>query len=855
MATTFPSRATALGLAALVVVFFPVLFFGRVISPMDVIQNRPPWDAYHHPVEVSNAGLVDPATAYLPLMETARRDGTGTALFNPYLSCGTAGTLAWNCGLLTPAVAPFLPWLDPARFATAMVLVKLLLALGGTWLLLRRLGLGETPAAVGAVSFALAAPVAALWLWPAGATWAALPLLLWALDRTARSTGPWRTAAVTTVAALVFLSGGSAGATILGLALAASWVLARTLSAGWEGLPGRLGACAASGLAALAILAPSLGLFLAGTRSTGALDATPHRQGLGLTAVRLLVDPFVLGDPRRETFTPPTGLEGVGYADLALTVGWITAALALLGLASRRRGTGFWAAAAGAGILVLSWTPAARLLGLVPGLAHVPPWRIAPVVALTLAVLAAHGTAALEALRPAPWARRLLPLLGLAVVLQQGLLAGHLLTWLRPGEAVPPWTPGLRFLAEKTSGTTARVAPLGEVLLPDTAQWFGLEDLRSRFASTTAYRRLLATIDPQSWDRRGRSLRLNPATIELTHPYLAALGARWILEDPRYQLVDLALAQETVEIEPRRGLLGPFRRGTRRAAVQEIAIPERCSRLALNATSRGEPVAGSLAVRLEGHGAVLGSWTVDAAALAREGSAWLDLPPGLDPGELHRLVVEPRITAGRIWLRRTTDPSSLRGDLTWGRREIRGDLALSLDLSGYVTAWEDRDLRIWENRRALPRFWTVERTIPGDLDTLLDADPPLDLATVAVVPPGRAGAAGLSETRGKGGEPARIHIRRTAPDGWSVRVQSARPVLLVSSLPAVPALWRVEIDGSPGEWFPVNALFLGVPVPGGDHRVEVAAGLPPGWWLLAGAGLAALAGFLAVARGRGEETA
>ncbi len=857
VAATFPSRATALGLAALVVVFFPVLFFGRVISPMDVIQNRPPWDACHHPVEVSNAQLVDPATAYLPLMKTARRDGTATAVFNPYLSCGTVGTLAWNAGLLTPAVAPFLPWLDPARFASAMVLVKLLLALVGTWLLLRRLGLGETAAAVGAVASALAAPLSALWLWPSSATWAALPLLLWALDRTARSARPWRTAAVTAGAMFVFLAGGSATATVLGLALATVWTVARVPGGGRTGAAGRLAAIVASGLVALAVLTPSLGLFMTGARATGALEATPHRVGLGLIAVRLLVDPFALGDPRRETFSPPAGLQDVGYAELALTVGWITAALALLGLASRRRGTGFWAAAGGAAFLVLAWTPAARVLGLVPGLAHVPPWRTAPVVALAAAVLAGHGVAALEELGLPVWTRRMLPWLGLAIILQQGLLAGHLLTWLRPKEAIPPWTPGLRFLAEKTAGTTARVAPLGDVLWPDTAQWFGLEDVRSRFASTRAYRRLLGAIDPQVWDHHDRNLRLNPATIELTHPYLGALGARWVLEDPRYELVDLSLAQETLEIEPRGALLGPLRARTRDPVIQELQLPPHCSRIALNATSQGQRAEGDLRIRLESADGrtLLADWTVAAPRLAREGSAWLDLPARLDTGTVHRLVVEPRITSGRIWLRRTSNPSSLRGTLTWGRRTIRGDLGLSLDVSGYVKAWEGRDLRIWENRRALERFWTVDRAVTGDLDTLLQADPPLDLASVAVVPPGHEALAARLQEPGGTGEPATVSIRRKTPGSWSVRVQSSRPVLLVSSLPAVPPLWRVVIDGSPVEWLTVDAVFMGVPVPQGDHRVEVTAGLPLWWRVACGLGLASMLGFVGLAIPRRREAA
>ena len=212
-------------------VFFPTLCFDDLISPQATVFSAPPWRAELHPVEVTNPELTEPASALLPLAAAAHRDGLSTAVWNPYLSAGAPGTATWSNGLLTPAVLPFLPWLDPALLPNAMVLVKLLLSLAGMFLFLRSLGLEETAASVGAAAFALAGPLTTSWLWPASATWAALPLLLWDLDRTLVGDHPWRKVPAAVAAWLVFLSGGPPGTTAPG-AWAASSAGANSVASG-----------------------------------------------------------------------------------------------------------------------------------------------------------------------------------------------------------------------------------------------------------------------------------------------------------------------------------------------------------------------------------------------------------------------------------------------------------------------------------------------------------------------------------------------------------------------------------------------------------------------------------------------
>jgi len=838
----FPVLTLAALLLALTVVFFPALFFGRVISPMDTVESRLPWRNLGRPVEVANPELEEPAIHYLPLAALARR-GPGTAVWNPHVACGTAGYLSWDAGIVAPTTLLSLPLADAVHLPNAMVLLKLLLAFLGTWLLARGEGAGEVAAVTGASVYALALPLAGRWLWPASATAAALPLLLWTLARVLRSGRPWRWGLPSALAWLAFLAGGDPAVTASGLYLLAAWVLYLCIARRTGRRRGfRVTAVAAA--LALAILAPSLGMYLAMDHAGAVGPAAPPHAGLGVQALRLLVEPLALGDPRTETFAPPAGLEGLQLHDLAIGTGSIAIALALLGLASRHRGTAFWAVAGGAGFLPILWSPAARLLGLLPGLQRAGPWELAAIPALATAMLAAAGIEAMAGIIRSPALRPWAVLLPAAIILQQGTAAGHLLTWLAPSDAVLPVTPAIRFLEGAGRNGPWRIAPLGDLLIPDTAQCFGLEDIRASRGATPAYVRLLRSVDPQSFGHYGSGLRLNPATADLTHPYLMALGPRFLLENPGFHLVEFSLGQHTLEIEPRNATIGPLSPRRSDLISQELHFPRGACRLALNATPRGSSVDGTLDLAL--YDEILdrpaGRWTVNATALAEEGFLWLNLPRDLATAHRILLTIRPNLSSGRLWLFRTNETSALDGPLFWGERPVAGDLGLSFDTSGYVEVADGPDLRIWENRRAAPRFWIVRSVLPGTLDTLVEAEIPLNLQNVAVVDgeTARALAVGVQPSPARQAE--QLALAEWAPDRYELRSKLASPGLLVASIPSRPSLWRAAIDGRPVELFEVDGLFLGLRLPAGEHVLTLRATLPRAWLALSALGLAGLIG-------------
>gem|GEM_PF-1069487 len=837
----FPLLTVGVGLLAAVVVFFPSLFFGRVISPLDTVLTRPPWQATHHAVEVTNPELETAATTFVPRLLEARRSGLSTAVWSPHRACGGPGTMALSGGLLSPLVGPLVPWLAEANLLNGIVLGKLLLAFAGSLALQRRLGRSEAAAAVGAVAFALAGPLTARWLEPASATAAALPLLLWAVDRCVGSTGPLCALPVATVAWLVLLTGGDSEGAAVAVTATAAWALFRAASGGpfpSLGLRG-LAAALVALLLALLILAPALALDRdTFDRASAAPD--PQARGWGLWVPRLLVDPMAWGDPRQDTFEPPRDVGATTFAACCLTPGMVALGLALVGAAWRWPGRLLWVGGAALPLAAIAWTPLSRLVESLPGVSSAT--ALAPLAALALSTLAAAGCDRLLPFAPGRTGRVLASSLAAAVVLEQGLLAGHMLAFLPPKAATLRPTPALDLVRSRLASRPDRTAPLQDVLWPDTAAALRLDDVRTRGRVQDPYRRWLETFDPQVWGHFGTVLRLNAPTLDVGHPYLHALGARFLMEPPGLRVLEYTLGRAAVEVEGEPDRVGPLSGGE---VVQELGLPAGCSRLGLLASSGDTEPEGSLEASLvdEVSAREVGRWTLDARTLAAEGLAWLDLPV-LDPDRRHQLLLQPRLSSGELWLRCVRSTGALSGRLLSGGVEQPLDLALLFDQSGMCLLSDGPDLRLWEHRRALPRFWAVHGVIPGGLDEVLAASPPLPLDRVAVVDAATFDALDLGVP--PAGARERVRLLGWTPSSYRLDVDLAAPALLASSIPHRPDLWRASLDGRPARTVLVNGMFIGLPLPAGSHSVRLDARLPPLWYGCSLVG-AVVAGYLVFA--------
>ncbi len=144
------------------------------------------------------------------------------------------------------------------------------------------------------------------------------------------------------------------------------------------------------------------------------------------------------------------------------------------------------------------------------------------------------------------------------------------------------------------------------------------------------------------------------------------------------------------------------------------------------------------------------------------------------------------------------------------------------DLRGLIAAhpvvYRDEDVQILENRAALPRAWLVHEArlvAPGEALPLL-ASGAVDPRRVALLEDAPSQAIGPPGTAGDD----EVSITAYEADHLTITVRTAAPALLVLSETADPA-WRAEVDGEPVSVLTANHVLRAVPVPAGQHTVEL----------------------------------
>ena len=550
---------------------------GTVLAPTNSLIEVAPWT---HPdlgelvrmgSSPPNPLLVDPLSQMDPWREAARHSW----LFNPAASSGAALLANGQSAVLFPPeiVARILPPVQGTAYAQA---AKLLIAAWGMFLLLRGLPLKEVPALLGAMAF-VGSAFLQLWRMHTLTYVVALtPWLLFALLRLARRPGPGNAALVGALGALGVLAGHPE--TMLQSLLLGSLVVLPTLGERWRSLPRIAGWGVAAAVIAALLAAPLLLPFMenlvvsAEWRHRQAGDhqdvELPLAEALVLTVPAL--DLFSFGDPRTETWTGPNNLAELGGASLALV------ALALVPAAfdRRRRLAALWLAVGLLGLLVschypfvsapFGWLPLIRdsLLN------RLQLWWVVAVSvlaalgasnllrqggrggargavlggAVTLAALLAVASAAVPADRAVGYEIFLFAQLALLVAVvilgrrhtAAACLAALILLpqaatfsrWIPASTALSyyPATPAVEYVRNRSKGY--RVTGLHSALLPHSAAFFGLEDVRGYDPMMFSAYELFTT----SFMEARRPLWNVVATWD--HPALDFLGVRFLFDHP-----------------------------------------------------------------------------------------------------------------------------------------------------------------------------------------------------------------------------------------------------------------------------------------------------------------------------------
>lgn len=374
-----------------------------VFAGTDALYEVAPWSAQVAPGFASqNPYVGDPIDGVYPqAAEVADRLRVGDIASWSSLSPGGSelGTTAGS-PWLSPLSLPYLllpGWLAPGY----VKLLELVVAIGGTFLFARRIGLGRAAGLLGGLAFATSGFLIAWTSWPQAAVAALVPALFWALERLLQSRTGRNVGVVALVVAALML-GGFPSIVVYAFYTAVPYVLVRlVILDGWR--PRRIlggGALVAAGMGGgiLVVAGPLLTLL----HQLGGVQLGSRAQGpdnfLAVATLVTLLVPDALGttEPDVAWFGPRNPIESFSYAGVAVVL-LACIGLVLGGRAGAARGVRTFLAVALLvwGVAVYAGGPVLAALQELPTMAFNPIGRARSVLGFLVAVLAAVGFEAL----------------------------------------------------------------------------------------------------------------------------------------------------------------------------------------------------------------------------------------------------------------------------------------------------------------------------------------------------------------------------------------------------------------------------------------------------------------------------
>lgn len=803
------------------VLFFPVMFMGRVVSPNDVFYNYDPWGVRPHEV-VQNSLINDPPTSYLTLM-SLMKSGGDTFHWNPYIASGVPGFGSSAAAVLSPFIVVPVFALPLTWVYTGIIFLKLNVAFWFAYQWLREERLGKTASAIGAIIVAGAGIYAVRWLWQSTNATALYPAMLWMVRRiwSGKRVPVWAVACLS----LSYALAGFPAAMAYGAYLCLAYALFLTIRE--RRLPARrVGLAVAGVVIALMIAAPSLVPFVQLVKRTGYLAV---REKASLTLFyphshwRSFFAPQRLGNSAYKNWVGDPVLGTLNnFVESTIYIGLIAVPLMLLALGNRRaRARWFWL---GATLLIcgcmfgIGGFP--HLVALLPGFKYSSLTRMSMLLPPAAGYLAAAGAGLLSrAARRIRW-RAVAEAIPLAIAVLAAFdlaaFAGRFYPYLQPQDAVVAETPTITFLRSQPG--PFRIAPFFLYLWPNSSEMFRLEDIRSHFSSEETYRKILRRIDPTSFGGASTVIRFDSLKFNFEDPFVAMLGVRYLLEQTNIDIIRWSIYTATVPGVKEVGALRVPSRKVVQRTVQVEAEPFYAIELPISLED-ARPRARVIVTLLK-DGAVVFTRSFTPADIAVMSKVYVPLRPYARLGESVLLRVQPM--GANASLLGGAGAAAGESGFFYGRVKtpIIFDRALA-------------DGRIFRDVAEVPRFRSSPSVRRFSLDQLLAAKD-LDFERESVI---SDPALPLPPTWAA----ARVRLTHYEPAEQSIATDSERPFLLASSEKLTPEL-RITVDGRPAKAIPINAMFAGAEVPAGKHDVRFERRIARGiWWPLSALGTLLLA--------------
>jgi len=801
------------------VVFFPVIFMGRVLSPNDVFSNFDPW-LLMRPADVQqaqNSLLNDPPTSYFTLMSLVRNDWR-TFHWNPYVGSGIPGWGSSAAAVLSPFI--LLPALlaPQAWIYTAIVFLKLNFAFVFAYLWLREERLGKRGAALGALVIAGAGVYAVRWLWQITNATAIYPALLWIVRRTFR--GKRTPIYVIALIALAYALSGFPAAMAYGAWVIGLYALILIIRDVKHSLR-PIARCAIGVIIALLLALPTLIPFAQLLKRSGYLEA---RQTTALAATfprehwGSFIDPDRLGNPAYKDWRGDPRLGTMNnYVESTVYLGLLTIPLALLGVFRRRaRMRWFWLAIA---LFVLGCMFGAPLISTIasrlPGFKYSALARVGLLLPLPIGYLVAAAR-----LR---W-RYLFDAAAVLLAFDLALVAGRFHPYLTPERALVPETPMTEFLRNERE--PFRIAPFFNYLWPNAAEYVRVQDVRSHFGSEEAYRRMLLRIDPSAWSGTSTVLTFNSLQYHFDDPLAGLLGIRWYIEHKTIDIIKWGIFKQTTPGVKEISGLRYKPDDVIQRTIRVDAEPFWAIEVPIGVEQQRGPIPHLEFTLLKDNEPV---WTRnftkgDADVMNK---LYVPLRPYARLGDVVTLRIRSIGMSGTALTGSNDNPSET--PLFYGRV-----------MTPVIFDRELPDGRLFRNLSELPRFRGVSKLRKLNDDEFLAARD-VDFATEAVITDDPVMPPDLKPTN------AAVTMTKYTPDEQRVTTSADAPFFLASSEKLTPEL-QITIDGKVARAIETDMLFAGVIVPEGRHEIVYQRRIARGWWWTAIVGLVLLVTTIVVER-------
>jgi hypothetical protein len=786
--------------------FFPTLFMGRIASPNDVFYNFEPWKNVRQ-ISAQNSLLNDPPTAYYTVLSLIKTDWRAFH-WNPFIGSGVPG---FGSTLLAPfsffpALLLPLPWIY-----TGIILLKLNVAFWLAYLWLREERLGKRGAAIGAILFAAAGPIAVRWWWHVTNAAPLYPALLWIALRTARGkrTPAW---AIGLVALCYALSAFPATMAYGAYAAVAYFVYLVIRERRLE--PRVLATTAFATLLGVMIAAPSFIPLAQLVGRSGYLRSRANAAAEHVFPLRhfaLFINPDHLGNTALRDWRGDRALGTLNnYVEATVYVGVLALPLIFFAIANRRaRSRWFWLTMLAVMLAAMFGMPVlAKVVGSLPGFKYSPLTRIELMLPIAAAYLAAAGAAFLSRGR---FRIAIAIVLAVASAGDLAVFAGRFYPYLEPRLASPPSGATVAFLQAQPK--PFRIAPFFDYLWPNSSELYRLEDVRSHFSSEASYRRLLERIDPSAALTTSTVINFNSLKFDFDDPLVSMLGVRYLIEQPSIDVIKWTIFAHTKAAvkEVAATLLEPGGVMQRHVRVDEEPF------YAIELPIEVQGILGRaphLDVTLTKGAAIVYARSFAPGDITALGKIYIPLRPYARLGE----TVMLRVASNGMRVRMLTGAAEIAGDapLFYGR--VMTPVIFERDLP---------DGRIFRNLAEVPRFHAVTRVRRMTVDELLAAKN-IDFAGEAIVTDPRPLSVQTSD--------AVVTLRSYQDDEQTVDVSALAKTLLASSQKLTPEL-RVAVDGHAVDPIQINVLFAGIPIGPGNHRVVFTERLGRRWWPIAGVAL------------------